>query len=114
MEIIADSMLIIDRGRKVVEGKVSELLNPKETNVEVETTNVETSMEQIQNSIWAKHFDRILNGKIILKMDSDKIPQFIRDISQMKIDIISVRQKHSLEDYFLSLTAHQHVPTFKN
>jgi ABC-type multidrug transport system ATPase subunit len=114
MEIIADSMLIIDKGKKIVEGKVSELLNPKETNVEIETLNTEESARQIQNSVWAKHLDKILDGKIILKMGSDKIPQFIRDISQMKIDIISVRRKHSLEDYFLSLTAHQHVPPFKN
>ena len=114
MEIIADSMLIIDKGKKIVEGKVSELLNPKETNVEIETLNTEESARQIQNSVWAKHLDKILNAKIILKMESDKVPQFIRDISQMKIDIISVRRKHSLEDYFLSLTAHQHVPPFKN
>ncbi len=114
MEIIADSMLIIDKGKNIVEGKVSELLNPKETNVEIETLNTEESARQIQNSVWAKHLDKILNAKIILKMESDKVPQFIRDISQMKIDIISVRRKHSLEDYFLSLTAHQHVPPFKN
>jgi len=114
MEIIADSMLIIDKGKKIVEGEVSELLNPKETNVEIETLNTGESARQIQNSVWAKHLDKILNAKIILKMESDKIPQFIRDISQMKIDIISVRRKHSLEDYFLSLTAHQHVPPFKN
>jgi len=114
MEIIADSMLIIDKGKNIVEGKVSELLNPKETNVEIETLNTEESARQIQNSVWAKHLDKILNAKIILKMESDKVPQFIRDISQMKIDIISVRRKPSLEDYFLSLTAHQHVPPFKN
>jgi ABC-type multidrug transport system ATPase subunit len=114
MEIIADSMLIIDKGKKIVEGKVSALLNPKETNVEIETLNTKESAGQIQNSVWAKHLDKILDGKIILKMTSDKIPQFIRDISQMKIDIISVRRKHSLEDYFLSLTAHQHVSPFTN
>ncbi len=114
MEIIADSMLIIDKGKKIVEGKVSELLNPKETNVEIETVNIEESKKQIQNSVWARHFDRILDGKIIMKMESDKIPQLIRDVSQMNIDIISVQRKHSLEDYFLSLTAHQHVQSFKN
>jgi len=114
MEVIADSMLIIDKGKKIVEGKVSELLNPKETNVEIETLNTEESAGEIQNSVWAKHLDKILDGKIFLKMGSDKIPQFIRDISQMKIDIISVRRKHSLEDYFLSLTAHQHVSPFTN
>ncbi|TMI78798.1 MAG: ABC transporter ATP-binding protein [Bacteroidetes bacterium] len=106
MELIADSMLIIDKGKKIVEGKVAELLNPGETNVELETMNIEQSRKQIQGSLWGKHFVGESNGKMILKMESDKIPVFIRDISQMNIDIISVRPKHSLEDYFLSLTAH--------
>src|SRR5436190_3223319 len=106
MELIADLMLIIDKGKKIVEGKVAELLNPGETNVELETMNIEQSRKQIQGSLWGKHFIGESNGKMILKMESDKIPVFIRDISQMNIDIISVRPKHSLEDYFLSLTAH--------
>jgi ABC-type multidrug transport system ATPase subunit len=114
MEIIADSMLIIDKGKKVVEGKVLELLNPGEINVEIETTNIVESARQIQNSVWAGHFEKVSAGKIIMKMSSDKIPQLIRDISHLDMDIISVRQKHSLEDYFLSLTARPHVSSFTN
>ena len=109
MEIIADSMLIIDKGKKIVEGEVSELLNPQETNVELETANVHESVREIRNSIWSNYFARMEHGKIILKMPSDQIPQFIRDVSQMNIIATSIRRKHSLEDYFLSLTAHQHV-----
>ena len=114
MEVVADFMLIIDKGRKIAEGRVSELLNPKETNVEVEVLNLDSAQAQIKNSVWAPHFNKIVDGKMILKMSSEEIPQFIRDIAQLNIDIVSVRRKHSLEDYFLSLTAHQHVPPFAN
>src|SRR5207342_3693875 len=34
MELIADSMIIIDKGKKIVEGKVNELFDPAETVVE--------------------------------------------------------------------------------
>src|SRR5688572_8534352 len=37
IEVIADSMLIIDKGRKVAEGKVADLLNPSNTLVVLET-----------------------------------------------------------------------------
>jgi len=37
MELIADSMLIIDKGRKVVEGRMADLFDPAETMVELET-----------------------------------------------------------------------------
>ena len=106
MELIADHMLIIDKGKKIVEGKVSELLNPEETNVELETLNPQNSVTQIKKSLWASHFENMDGEKIILKMHSDQIPQFIRDVSQMNIAATSIRKKHSLEDYFLSLTAH--------
>jgi ABC-type multidrug transport system ATPase subunit len=114
MELIADHMLIIDKGKKIVEGNVSELLNPKETNVELETLNVQESMVEIKNSVWANHFEKMEGGKIILKMHSDQIPQFIRDVSQLNIAATSIRKKHSLEDYFLSLTAHHDISATAN
>jgi ABC-type multidrug transport system ATPase subunit len=114
MEIIAHSMLIIDRGKKVVEGNVSELLNPNEINVEIEALNLQGAADQIQQSSWGKYFNRVEDHKIILKMASADIPQLIREISQLNIDIVSVRPKHSLEDYFLSLTGHPHAAAIEN
>ncbi len=114
MELIADSMLIIDKGKKVVEGKMSELLNPNETQVEMEAKDHEQAIRQIQNSEWGRSFKTIIDNKIIFKMRKDEIPKFIRDVSQLDIDIISVRPKHSLEDYFLSLTAHSNVAAITN
>ena len=114
MEVVAGSMLIIDRGKKVAEGPVSELLNPKETNLEVQVLNVEAAERRLKNSRWSKYLDQIDGSKIILKMHSEEIPGFIREAVKMEIDITSVRRKHSLEDYFLSLTAHQHGPAIAN
>ena len=39
MELIADSMLIIDKGKKIVEGKMTELFAPSETIVELHTNH---------------------------------------------------------------------------
>lgn len=114
MEIIADSMLIIDKGRKVVEGNVAELLNPEQIKLELETTNPEAAIQQIKLSNWSTNFSTFSGGKITLTMSQDEIPVFIRHLVQMNIDIVSVRPRHSLEDYFLSLTAHSNVSAFTN
>jgi len=114
MEIIADSMLIIDKGRKVVEGNVAELLNPEQIKLELETTNPEVAVQQIKLSNWRTNFSTFSGGKITLTMSQDEIPVFIRHLVQMNIDILSVRPRHSLEDYFLSLTAHSNVSAFTN
>ena len=42
------------------------------------------------------------------------LPSVMKELVQMDIEVISFHSKHSLEDYFLSLTSgHQHVETFK-
>jgi ABC-type multidrug transport system ATPase subunit len=104
MELIADSMLIIDKGKKVVEGKAEELLNPAETDVEIETASRELAMEKIKNSSWGQYLKNTAEKKILFRMNKEMIPGFIKDLSEMDVSLISVRPKHSLEDYFLSLT----------
>jgi len=109
MEIIADSMLIIDRGKKIVEGTAAELLSPNEVNVEIEALNVSEAVEKIRRSSWSEYFSEVVGDKIIMKTKREQIPRLTRELSLMNIDIMSIRPKHSLEEYFLSLTSHYHV-----
>ena len=50
MELIADSMIIIDKGKKIVEGKVNDLFDPAETLVELKTLDDISAYEKIQHS----------------------------------------------------------------
>ena len=104
MELIADSMLIIDKGRKVVEGKSAALLNPEKLEVELETDNNERVMALISNSEWQTHFARMADGAIIFEMNKTLIPELNRYLVNNNVNVMSLRPKHSLEDYFLSLT----------
>lgn len=113
IEMIADSMLIIDKGRKVAEGKVSYLLNPSETLVVLETENNIASKTYLQTTQWAP-FIQPNAENIVLKMHRNNVPQLNAMLVQQGIKVYSLRAKHSLEDYFLSLTtANQHVDTYQ-
>jgi ABC-type multidrug transport system ATPase subunit len=105
MEQVADSLLIIDKGKKVVEGKMEELLNPETTDVEIETDATDALMQQLQQSQWGGKAKKTNSHKIILQMKREQLPEFIRVIGQTGLPVFSVRPRHSLEDYFLSLTA---------
>src|SRR5436190_8887540 len=50
MELIADSMLIINKGKKVAEGRKDELLNPVQAEVELITMNNEQAKQIIAAS----------------------------------------------------------------
>ena len=113
IELIADSMLIIDNGKKIAEGKVSDLLNPTHTLVEIQTTNDAKAKGILQQSQWNGLMQNAEG--IVLKMDRKDIPQLTKFMVDSGIDMISLQPTHSLENYFLSLTkANQHVAAYKN
>ena len=107
MELIADSMLIIDKGKKIVEGKVNELFDPAETIVELKTTNDSAAWQALQQSNLKKYIRGKREDSILLKMHKETIPSTIKELLRMNIEIVSFNSKHSLEDYFLSLTTRQ-------
>jgi ABC-2 type transport system ATP-binding protein len=106
MELIADSMLIISKGKKVAEGSKEELLNPVKTQVELITDNKETSVRMIKETKWSSFLISNGNGNILLEIEKTKIPELNRALVEKGINVISLRPKHSLEDFFLSLTTH--------
>lgn len=113
IEVMADSMLIIDRGRKVAEGRVSDLLNPSDTLVLLETDNDERTAGFLHATDWRKAVQQNSRG-LVLKMHRKEIPALNEDLVRQGIQVYSVRAKHSLEDYFLTLTAaNQHVDAYK-
>jgi ABC-type multidrug transport system ATPase subunit len=114
IELIADAMLVIDKGRKVVEGKVSTLFDPANSVVHLQTENDFDAITVLRSSLWA---NAIIDGdsSIKLKMNSDAVPELVKFLVSHNIRIISVYNKNSLEEYFLSLTTpNQHVAAFKN
>ncbi len=115
MEQIADSMLIIDKGKKMAEGKVADLFNNDNAVVELETDDKNKTLEKIFQSEWKQFVQENDSDKILMKISRDEIPAFVKDMVQMNIEIYSLSRKRSLEEYFLRLTrSSQHVEAFKN
>ncbi len=104
MEQVADSLLIINKGKKIVEGRMEELLNPETTDVEIETDSADLLMEALMKSSWAGNIRKENTQKVLVHMKREEVPEFISTAGQMNRPIFSIRRKHSLEDYFLSLT----------
>ena len=115
IELIADSMLIIDKGKKVVEGKMTELFDPAETMVELQTNNAPDVYEKLRQTDLKEYLSSKRGDYILFRMDRSRVPTLIKRLVQMDIEIISLYSKHSLENYFLSLTTeNQHVESFKD
>jgi len=113
IEVLADSMLIIDKGEKKAEGRAAQLLHPSKTRVELQTTNLDEALVKLGASSWS---DKIVSttGSIIFEMHQEQIPALTRHLVSADIDVVSLRPRRSLEDLFLSLTTtNQHVATYQ-
>jgi len=104
MEQVADSLLIIHKGKKVAEGKTNELLTPELKDIEVETDSAEEMITRLQNTQWSSFIKKIDKERIAIRIKRSEVPDFIQTLGQLALTVYSIRQKNSLEDYFLSLT----------
>ena len=104
IELIANRILIIHKGQKIIEGTAKELLDPSKTVVEINTTDNILAIKVLSSSIWSSHLKTSITEKIILQLDKIFIPDIINYLVQHNIGILSAEPRHSLEDYFLSLT----------
>jgi len=102
IELIANRMIIINKGKKIVEGVVDELLDPAHTVIDIDTTNNDRAREQILQTPWAAYIQE--NKPLQLMMNKEQVPQLVQELVAMDIQLLSVNSSHSLENYFLSLT----------
>jgi ABC-type multidrug transport system ATPase subunit len=106
MEQVADSLLIIHKGKKIAEGSMNELLNPEQSKIEIETRSANELELLLKQTAWANKIISANGSKIIMQMKREEVPFFVQQMSEMKQEIYSIHKKNSLEDYFLSLIAH--------
>lgn len=111
IEQIATRVLIIDKGRKLVEGTAADLFDPSQTLVELETLNNDIALLQLQESKWSTNLQTRRSATILIKLHRDQIPELHKDLVGMQIPVLSLQPRHSLEDYFLQVTSGQYAHT---
>ncbi len=115
IELIANRMIIIHNGKKIVEGEVAELLDPEKTYVTLVTTDNPKTLSALQSTTWKSRIQSSDSEQIQLQMNRKHIPQLVNDLVKLNVQVLSVESSHSLEQYFLSLTTQSHdLPTIAN
>ena len=104
VEQIADSMIIIDRGKKIVEGRVSQLINPAVVQMEIISSDNLYAKEVVIKSEWAASMIFASPEKILLEIQKELIPDLFKFLVQHDVLLVSVRSTNTLESYFLSIT----------
>jgi len=113
IELIATRMIILHKGKKMVEGNVANLLDPAHTLIEIDTLDNTAAKYRLLQSEWAAFVQP--GNQLQLMMDKIKVPQLINFLVSGGTQLLSVNSSHSLENYFLSLTTQSgNVDAFAN
>ncbi len=109
VEQIADSMLIINKGKKIVEGRVNDLLNPGKVQLEIDTLNNEEAKLILSSSTWGSSLKSDLSEKLIVEVDRATIQDLTKYLVDHGVGLVGIKSVNSLEAYFLSLTSEHAV-----
>jgi len=104
VELIASRMIIINKGKTLIEGKVNELLNSDQTEILVETANSDLAFSLIEKSNWQSKFKNRNENNLVFNMSKNLVPELNKFFVENNVDVLSIVPVHSLEDFFFKIT----------
>jgi ABC-2 type transport system ATP-binding protein len=104
VEIVATRMVILNKGKKIVEGSVSELLNRDVMQVTVEVGNGNQAEQFVKESKWAAKLNTSVNNKLIFTLIQNEIPELNKYLVERGVNVSALIPTRSLEEYFLDIT----------
>lgn len=104
IQLIADSMVIINNGKAVAQGKVNSLLGDDDVIVYVELADTEKFNTEIGQSAFSNALNALENNVAALKLAKQEIPHLVNWLNEKGIAFYALDYKKRLEDYFLKIT----------
>lgn len=108
IELIVDSLIIIDRGVNVVQGSAKELLHGSEVMVNIESMEIEHLVEKIGTTNYRADIVSVEETLITMKSTMSEVAELHRALVSLNVPIIGFYTRKKLEDLFLKLTETGH------
>lgn len=103
IELIANRMVIIAKGKSIVQGNVTELLNKQDLIVYFEVDQIEKAHQIISQKSQTAIISDIENNVIQLQIAHQDIPKINQWLIENGVKVYGIESKRKLEDYFLKL-----------
>ncbi len=104
VEMVADRMIIINKGSTQVEGNVQELLNRNDLMVTFEVEDTLKAYELLKETLWIQKLNSQTKNRLIFSLKNSEISELNRFLVEHKISVSAVIPTRSLEEYFLQIT----------
>jgi ABC-type multidrug transport system ATPase subunit len=96
-------MVIITKGKSLVEGNVQELLNAQELTVRLELSDVNKAISLIQQHFANVEITRLNEVEISLSIEKQQVPHLNKMLGDNNILVYALEPKRKLEDFFMKI-----------
>lgn len=103
VELVANRMIILNKGTTQVEGYVEDLLNANELKVTFRVGEIEKALKLIGENKWMSKMQTQIEDRLIFKLAPDEISILNKYFVENDITVNAVVPLRSLEEYFLKL-----------
>ena len=101
IEKIANRMIVINKGQKIIEGDVGQLMSSESIKLSIKTT----SNKEIENFFNSRDIGYDSNDDLYtISWLENNIDQLVKELHDNNISIFEIKQLKTLEEYFLNLT----------
>lgn len=104
VEIVANRMIIINKGMTKVEGFVQDLLKSNLMKVTFEVDDEVKAVDLLKESKWINKLESSSKSNLIFSLDNDEVHILNKLFVENEIKVSAVIPTRSLEDYFLKIT----------
>lgn len=103
IELIANRMVIISKGKSLVEGEVQELLNSQELLVRLELSDVNKAITLIKKQFIDSEIIKINESEMSISLEKQQVPTLNKLLLDNDILVYAIEPKRKLEDFFMKI-----------
>lgn len=105
IELIANRMVIINKGTSIIEGEVAELLNSGELIVVFSMDDARRAADLVQEAFPQTKVKALSDGELEIITSGIEVPRINAYLTQQAFLIHAIEPKRKLEDYFMKIIA---------
>lgn len=103
IELIANRMVIINKGKSIVEGEVQDLLNAQELVVHLEVDIVEKAKQVISTHFSNAQFVGETANELEVAIEKSQVPNLNKALIANGVMVFALEPKRKLEDFFMKI-----------
>jgi ABC-type multidrug transport system ATPase subunit len=105
IELVANRMVIINKGQTIIEGSVAELMNAQETLLHIELTQNSQGAAALIHELLPAVKIQVSSPKILeLNVEKQHIALLNSKLVQAGFEVVALEPKRKLEDFFIQMT----------